>query len=124
MSGELLTKQATRTKSDYIHKLLLNIVTAGIEAHVILGNKFLYQPIYVETSVRNKCRCSFFCALLTLHVSAPIGGHLQVVCNIKKFEGSYRMCQRIRCFSMFNNLRAIKYKKIIFYYKNFIFYGT
>jgi hypothetical protein len=24
-----------------------------------------------------------FCALLTLHVSAPIGGHLQVVCNTK-----------------------------------------
>jgi hypothetical protein len=37
--------------------------------------------IYVETSVRNKCQCSFYCALLTLHVSAPIGGHLQVVCN-------------------------------------------
>jgi hypothetical protein len=34
---------------------------------------------YIETSVRNKCRCSFYCALLTLHVSAPIGGHLQVV---------------------------------------------
>jgi hypothetical protein len=42
-----------------------------------------YQPIYVETSVRNKCRCSFYCALLTLHVSTPIGGHLQVVCNTK-----------------------------------------
>jgi hypothetical protein len=28
-----------------------------------------FQPIYVETSVRNKCRCSFYCALLTLHVS-------------------------------------------------------
>jgi hypothetical protein len=41
----------------------------------------VYQPIYVETSVRNKCRCSFYCALLTLYVSAPIGGHLQVVCN-------------------------------------------
>jgi hypothetical protein len=38
---------------------------------------------YIETSVRNKCRCAFYCALLTLHVSAPIGGHLQVVCNTK-----------------------------------------
>jgi hypothetical protein len=28
----------------------------------------VYQPIYIETSVRNKCRCSFYCALLTLHV--------------------------------------------------------
>jgi hypothetical protein len=35
--------------------------------------------IYIETSVRNKCRCSFYCALLTLHGSASIGGHLQVV---------------------------------------------
>jgi hypothetical protein len=34
--------------------------------------------IYTETSIRNKCRCSFYSALLTLHVSAPIGGHLQV----------------------------------------------
>jgi hypothetical protein len=40
-------------------------------------NQSIY--IYIETSVRNKCRCSFYCALLTLHVSAPIGGHLQVV---------------------------------------------
>jgi hypothetical protein len=39
----------------------------------------VYQSIYIEISVRNKCRCSFYCALLTLHVSAPIGGHLQVV---------------------------------------------
>jgi hypothetical protein len=31
---------------------------------------------YIETSVRNKCRCSFYCALFTLHVSAPIGGHV------------------------------------------------
>jgi hypothetical protein len=28
------------------------------------------MSIYIETSVRNKCRCSFYCALLTLHVSA------------------------------------------------------
>jgi hypothetical protein len=41
------------------------------------------KPIYVETSVRNKCLCSFYCALLTLHFSAPIGGHLHVVCNTK-----------------------------------------
>jgi hypothetical protein len=36
------------------------------------------STIIVETSVRNKCRCSFYCALFTLHVSAPIGGHIQV----------------------------------------------
>jgi hypothetical protein len=39
--------------------------------------------IYIETSVSNKSQCSFYCAPLTLHVSAPIGGHLQVVCNTK-----------------------------------------
>jgi hypothetical protein len=41
----------------------------------------VYRSVYIETSVRNKCRCSFYCALLTLHVSASIGGLLQVVCN-------------------------------------------
>jgi hypothetical protein len=50
---------------------------------VKIKSKWSYPSIYVETSVRNKCRCSFYCALLTLHVSAPIGGHLQVVCNTK-----------------------------------------
>jgi hypothetical protein len=45
----------------------------------VYGSKTqLNQLINVETSVRNKCQCSFYCALLTLHVSAPIGGHLQV----------------------------------------------
>jgi hypothetical protein len=29
----------------------------------------VYQSIYIETSVRNKCWCSFYCALLSLHVS-------------------------------------------------------
>jgi hypothetical protein len=39
--------------------------------------------IYIETSVHNKCRCLFYSALFTLHVSAPVGGHLQVACNTK-----------------------------------------
>jgi hypothetical protein len=41
----------------------------------------------------------FYCALLTLHVSAPFGGHLQVVLKHKKnIEGSryIRYIQRIR----------------------------
>jgi hypothetical protein len=46
-------------------------------------HEYVYISIYEETSVRNKCRCSFYCALLTLHVSALIGGHLQVVCKTK-----------------------------------------
>jgi hypothetical protein len=47
-SGDLLTKQAMRSKcyyvqkNTYIFKLLLYIVTAGIEALVISGNTFLY----------------------------------------------------------------------------------
>jgi hypothetical protein len=45
--------------------------------------RLILSSIYIETSVRNKCRCLFYCALLTLHVSADIGGHLQVVCNTK-----------------------------------------
>jgi hypothetical protein len=55
--------------------------------------------IYIETSVRNKCRWSFYCALLTLHVLAPIVGHLQVVCNTKNSK-AVTVCQRIRCVSM------------------------
>jgi hypothetical protein len=50
--GELLTKQATRKKeillyanNMYILKLLLNIVTAGIEALVISGKKFLFACV-------------------------------------------------------------------------------
>jgi hypothetical protein len=47
-SGEL-TKQAMREKiiiyKKYIHKLLLNIVTARIEALVISGSKFLYASV-------------------------------------------------------------------------------
>jgi hypothetical protein len=55
-SSELLTKQALKkknlldTKNVYILKLLLNIVTSGIEALVVSGNKFLY------TCVKEVCR--------------------------------------------------------------------
>jgi hypothetical protein len=40
------------------------------------------------TSVRNKVFHSarFYCALLTLHVSAPFGGHLQVIHKHKKYK--------------------------------------
>jgi hypothetical protein len=54
----------------------------GLICHNMMRQR-TFLLIYVETSVRNKCRCSFYCALLTLYVSAPIGGHLQVVCNSK-----------------------------------------
>jgi hypothetical protein len=45
-SGELLAKQEMRkillyTENTYIHKLLLNVVTTGIEA-LVSWNKFLY----------------------------------------------------------------------------------
>jgi hypothetical protein len=30
-------------------------------------SRMVDQSIYIETSVRNKCRCSFYCALITLH---------------------------------------------------------
>jgi hypothetical protein len=48
-----------------------------------MGPKDQLLSIYIETSVRKKYRCSFYYALLTLHVSVPIGDHLQVVCNTK-----------------------------------------
>jgi hypothetical protein len=49
-SSEQLTKQATTKKyyiqkTMYIPKLLLNVVTAGIEALVISGKKFLYACV-------------------------------------------------------------------------------
>jgi hypothetical protein len=49
-SSELLTKQAMRKKllyikNTYILKLLLNKVTAEMEALVALGNKFLYACV-------------------------------------------------------------------------------
>jgi hypothetical protein len=37
-----MRKHVLYTKNTYILKLLLNIVTAGIEALVASGNKFLY----------------------------------------------------------------------------------
>jgi hypothetical protein len=46
-SGELLAIQAMRknviiSKNTYIFNLLLNLVTPGIKALIIPGNKFLY----------------------------------------------------------------------------------
>jgi hypothetical protein len=49
-SGELLTKQAIRekkllhTKNRYVLKLILNVVTAGIET-LVSGNKFFCTPV-------------------------------------------------------------------------------
>jgi hypothetical protein len=48
--GELLTEQRMRGKhllyiKIYIPKLLLNVVTPGIEALIITGNKFLYSCV-------------------------------------------------------------------------------
>jgi hypothetical protein len=47
---------------------------------------------YWKTSVRNTVFFSarFYCALITLHVSAPFGGHIQVVHKHKKYiQGSH-----------------------------------
>jgi hypothetical protein len=46
----------------------------------------LYQLNIGITSVRNRVffGARFYCVLLTLHVSAPFGGHLQVVRKHKK----------------------------------------
>jgi hypothetical protein len=67
--AELVRKNRTGTAESVSTNLE---VKKPVEVNTVLS-------IYIETSVRNKCRCSFYCALLTLHVSAPIGGHLQVV---------------------------------------------
>jgi hypothetical protein len=48
---------------------------------------------YWKTSVRNTVFFSarFYCALLTLHVSAPFGGHLQVVHKHKNIQVSHHI---------------------------------
>jgi hypothetical protein len=51
----------------------------------------VYQINIGRTSVRNTVFFSarFYCALLTLHVAAPFGGHLQVVHKHKNIQGSH-----------------------------------
>jgi hypothetical protein len=44
-SGELLRKQAMIENNVHILQLLLNAVTAKIEAPVVVGNKFLYACV-------------------------------------------------------------------------------
>jgi hypothetical protein len=64
----------------------------------------VYQLNTGRTSVRNKVFFSarFYCALLTLHVSAPFSGHLQVVRKRKKYiQGShYILCCVRRLFQL------------------------
>jgi hypothetical protein len=40
-----MRKNVLNTKNMYILKLLVNVVTAGIEELIVLGNKFLYACI-------------------------------------------------------------------------------
>jgi hypothetical protein len=72
------TQQATST----------NILSNNIPCLLIIGLCILlrvYQIIIGITSVRNKVffGARFYCALLTLHVSALFDGHLHVVCKHK-----------------------------------------
>jgi hypothetical protein len=69
----LISNKVTR-ENDERKETVVDILIIGL--CILLR---VYQSIYIETSVRNKRRCSFYCALLTLHVSASVGGHLQVV---------------------------------------------
>jgi hypothetical protein len=70
-SGELLTKHAmriffyyTQKIHTYIHKLLLNVVTAGIEAPVILENRFLYAYVKDVCSLWAQSRFDTFQQLI------------------------------------------------------------
>jgi hypothetical protein len=56
--------------------------TKFIKMRKIINNWVMHPVVRVSiNSVRNTVFFSarFYCALLTLHVSAPFGGHLQVV---------------------------------------------
>jgi hypothetical protein len=66
-SSELLTKQTTRkkmlyTKNTYILNLLLSVVTARIEALVILGNQFLYACAKEVCHLWSQPRFDTFCS--------------------------------------------------------------
>jgi hypothetical protein len=59
---------------------------------IMPGSESIYLLNIGITSVRNRVFFSarFYCTLLTLHVSAPFSGHLQVVCKHKKYiQGSH-----------------------------------
>jgi hypothetical protein len=64
----------------------------------IFNNNHWYQLNIGITSVRNKVffGARFYCSLLTLHVSAPFGGHLQAVPKHKKYLMQSLYIQRIR----------------------------
>jgi hypothetical protein len=72
-SGDLLTKQAMRKKILYAVKYW--------------NNRRTQQSIF---------GARFYCALLTLHVSDPFGGHLQVVRKHNKYLRQSLYIQRIR----------------------------
>jgi hypothetical protein len=82
----------------HMQKLETNVTIENL-LHMKEAKAYFCQSIYIETSVRNKCRCSFYCALLTLHVLAPIHymfwpllvAIFRWFCNTKKFEDSYCM---------------------------------
>jgi hypothetical protein len=63
-----------------------------------LSDIFLFKLNTGITSVRNKVfsGARFYCALLTLHVSALFDGHLQVVRKHKKYLRQSLYIQRIR----------------------------
>jgi hypothetical protein len=69
--SELLTKQAMRKmyyiqkKNTYILKLLLNVVTAGIEG-LVSGNKFLYACVKEVCLLLAKPRFDTFHQLLII----------------------------------------------------------
>jgi hypothetical protein len=75
------------------HFSTMKLINLFIAFHGVC-NDFMYRKHKTKwqlntgrTSIRNKVFFSarFYCALLTLHVSAPFGGHLQEVRKHKKY---------------------------------------
>jgi hypothetical protein len=72
--SELLTNQAMRKKivlcrkNVYIRKLLLIVVTAGIEALVLSGNKFLYACIEEVCDMEAQPHFDTFHHIITVEV--------------------------------------------------------
>jgi hypothetical protein len=116
-SGELLTKQAIRKnnkKKPYIIKLLLNVVTAGIEALVSV-NKFFYACVKVVCHLWSQPRFDTFHPLLHIVIPTNFGvgkptlvarSEIGVVRRVVK-QLSVEMLQQLSSTSTCNRARIV-----------------
>jgi hypothetical protein len=120
ISGELLTKQAMRktfllyTKNTYIPKQLPNLVTAGTEALVASGNKFLHAYVKEVCCLWAQPHCDTFHQLVVEALwSQPVHQvGKQVVVAQSEIRAVRRVVRQLpvemhqQCWSVRNCIRA------------------